>query len=98
MEFVGQGDADALGAEQAHQGFLVFEFRAGWVAEGIAAAAVVLLQHLFHVAVVFGGEAEFGADAFVAVFGHRLGHFDREAVEVEVVLVAVFLEPDAGGV
>ena len=32
------------------------------------------------------------------VFGHRLGHLDRQAVQVQVVLVAVVLEPDARGV
>jgi hypothetical protein len=33
----------------------------------------------------------------VQVFGEDLGHLDREAVLVEVILVAVLSEPFAGG-
>ena len=69
--------------------------RAGRIAERIAAAAIALRQHLLHVAGVLGGEAEFGADALVDVFGHRLGHLDRQPVQIEIVLVAVVREPVA---
>ena len=30
----------------------------------------------------------------MGVFGHGLGHFHRQAVQIEVVLVAVILEPE----
>ena len=36
---------------------------------------------------------KFGADALVDVFGHRFGHLDAQAVQVQVVLVPVLGEP-----
>ena len=70
--------------------------RARRIAERIARAAIALRQHLLHVAVVLAGEAQFGTDALVHVLRHRLRHLHRQAVQVEIVLVAVVLEPGAG--
>ena len=98
LPFVGERDPDPVCFQQAQDLFLVLEFRAGGVSERVSAAAVSLGEHFLHVAVVLAGEAEFGADAFMGVFRHGFGHLHGESVEVEVVLVPVFLEPDAGGV
>ena len=79
---------------------LVFELRAGRIAEGIARAAIALGEHLLHVAVILGGETQLGADALMGIFRHRLGHLHRQAVQIEIILVAVVLEPfarDVGG-
>src|SRR5262249_32224758 len=70
----------------------VGEVGAGGVAEGVAAAAIALLEHRLGVARLLGGKAQFAADALVDVFGQRLGHLDREAVLVEGILVAVLGE------
>ena len=93
-----QVHADAVGAEEGEQGGLVFQFGAGRVAEAVAAAAVALGEHLLHVAIVLGGIAQLGADALVGIFGHGLRDFDGEAVQIEIVLVSIVLEPDPGGV
>ena len=42
-------------------------------------------------------EAQFGADALVDVLGHRFGHLDSQAVQVQVVLVPVLGEPFVRG-
>src|SRR3546814_13732562 len=52
---------DLAGIEEAEKLVLVLQVRAGGIAEGVAAAAVALLEHLLHVAIVLGGEAELGA-------------------------------------
>src|SRR5438270_856712 len=97
LVFLAEADADLLGMQQLQQLLLVGEVRAGRVAEGIAAAAIALRQHLVVVARLFGGEAQFAADALVRVFGEGLGHLDREAVQIEVILIAVVGEPLAFG-
>ena len=58
-----QADADAFRAEQLEELALVGQVRARRIAEGIAAAAILLLQQAFHVAGLVGGEAKLGADA-----------------------------------
>jgi hypothetical protein len=40
------------------------------------------------VAGLVGGKAQFAADAFVELFSEGLGHLDREAVQVEIVVVS----------
>src|ERR1043166_5342375 len=55
-------DAAALGAQEREQAVLVREVGAGGIAEGIARAAIALLQELRHLAGVLVGEAELGAD------------------------------------
>src|SRR5688500_6420347 len=62
---LGQRDTDAVRLEQAEELLLVGEIGARGIAEGVAAAAVALVQHLVHRAGVLGGEAELAADAFV---------------------------------
>ncbi len=81
--------------QQRQQLLLVGEVGAGGIAEGIAAAAIALRKHRVVVARLLGGEAQFAADALVDVFGEGLGHLDREAVQIEVILVAVVGEPFA---
>jgi hypothetical protein len=88
-EVLSQGDGDGLGIEQFDDESAVFEVGACRVAEGIAGAAIPLLEELTGGGGVFAGEAKLGADAFVPEFSQRLGGFDAEAVEVEVILVFV---------
>src|SRR5690348_13622909 len=45
------------------------------------------------VARLLGGEAEFGADPLVDVFGQGFGHLDGESVKIELVKVAILAEP-----
>ena len=82
-----------LGAEQLEQHRLVGHVGAGRVAEGEARAAVALLEELAHLARVVAGDAELAADLAVDVLGEALGDLDRQAVQVQVVLVAVGGEP-----
>src|SRR3546814_16080070 len=77
---------DLAGIEEAEKLVLVLQVRAGGIAEGVAAAAVALLEHLLHVAIVLGGEAELGAAPLVHVFGHGLGHLRRHAVKIKRIL------------
>src|SRR5690348_13320181 len=95
LVFFRERDADVVGAQQCQELALVGEVGAGGVAKGVAAAAIALLQDRFGVAGLVGGEAQFAADALVDVFGEGLGHLDRKAVQVKVVLVAVVGEPFA---
>src|SRR6185312_12964959 len=85
LVFLAELDADRLGAEQRQELGLVGEVRAGRIAERVAAAAIALRQHLVVVARLLSRETELAADALVDVFGERLGHLDREAVQVQVV-------------
>src|SRR3546814_19120296 len=73
----------------------IFQLRAGRVAEGVARAAIALAEHGIEVAGVLVAEAELAPDPLVDILGQRLGHLDAEAVQVEVVLIAVILEPRA---
>src|SRR5260221_13283452 len=93
LVLLAEGDAHLVGAQQRKQLFLVAEIGTGGIAEGIAAAAIALVEHSVEIARLLGGEAELAADALVEIFGHRLGHLDREAVKIKVVLVAVLREP-----
>ena len=75
----------------------------GWIFEdeGYSGATLIrpALERLRDLAaevdvpVVLAGEAQFGADPLVRVLRHRLGHLDREAVQIEIVLIPVVLEP-----
>ena len=61
---------------------LVFEVRAGGVAEGVAAAAIGAAEELFDDFGVVFGEAALATDALVHHFGEGFGGFDGEAVKV----------------
>src|SRR5947209_7701540 len=50
LVFLTEADADLLGVQQLQELLLVGEVRAGRIAEGIAAAAIALRQHLVMVA------------------------------------------------
>ena len=95
LVLVGERDADLLGVQERQDLALVGEVRAGGIAEGIAAAAIALLQQRLDVARLVGGEAQLGADALVGLFGHRLRHLHRKPVEIEIILIAVLAEPFA---
>src|SRR6185437_13077722 len=95
LVLLGEHDADLVGAQQREKLFLVAEIGAGRIAEGIAAAAIALVEHGVEIARLLAGEAELAADALVQVFRHRLGHLDRKPVKIEVVLIAVLGEPFA---
>src|SRR5262245_42580199 len=62
LVLLAQGDADLLRPQQLQQLPLVAEIGAGRVAEGVAAAAIALVQHGVEVARLLGGEAELAAD------------------------------------
>src|SRR5205823_1043489 len=74
-EVFGEGDADFFGFEDLSDECAVFEVGAGWVAEGIAAAAVGLLEDLGDAGGIFGPEAEFLAHPLVPELGQGLGGF-----------------------
>ena len=87
LEVVALGEADAdvlLGLEELKDLGLVFEVGAGGVAEGVARAAVLLVEEVFDVGGVFGVDSKVDAHLFVHVFGEGFGGFDGETVEVEV--------------
>src|SRR6185437_15427076 len=53
-----------------HDAVLVAAIGAGRIAEGIAAAAIALVEHGVEIARLLAGEAELAADALVQVFRH----------------------------
>src|SRR5216683_8281313 len=63
LVLLAEGDADLVGAQQRQQLLLVAEIGTGGVAEGIAAAAIALVEHGVEIARLLGGEAELAADA-----------------------------------
>jgi hypothetical protein len=65
------------------------------VAERIPAAAVALGDYRLGVAGFLAGEAQLAGVYFWTYSGQRLSHPDREAVQTEVILVAVLGEPFA---
>src|ERR1043165_2248160 len=83
LEFFAQLDINARRREQLEELRLVFEVRAGGIAEAEARGLVALMKEpgeFFRVSVC---DAEFLADALVPEFGERLGWLHREAVKVE---------------
>ena len=79
LVFLAQRDADALRAQELHQRRLIFQPRAGGVAEAEAAALVALLEERLQLAGVAAADAKLGADLLVQVFGQCFGRFDAEA-------------------
>src|SRR5690606_15737409 len=75
-----QRDPDPLGVEQLEQLHLILEVGAGGVAERVAAALDVVLEHA--VERLVAADAERGADAGVPVLRERLGALDRQAVQL----------------
>src|ERR1051325_9901694 len=65
LVLIAERDPDLVGAQQLQNGPLIGEVRAGRVAEGIAAAAITLVQHLVMVTRLLGGKAQFAANALV---------------------------------
>ena len=85
-------DAEPVGAEQAGHGGVVLQIGARRIAPRVAPAAVLLAEQAADGRAVLGGEAPLLADAVVPVLGQRLGHLHAEAVQHQVVLVAVLGE------
>ena len=73
LELFGQAQADPLGVEQRPDFDLVFQSRAGRVAEAVARALVALLEDALEAAVVVVGYAQLHADLFVQILGDGLG-------------------------
>ena len=82
-------EAEAGAVEELPGLLVVLQVRAGRVAARVAAAAVLLAEQAVEVGAVLVGEAPLLADAVVPELGQGLGHLDAEAVEQQVVLVAV---------
>src|SRR4051794_20034384 len=93
---LGAAHADAVGVEQLGHLGVVLEVRTGRVAPGVAAAPELLAEQAQQARTVLAAEAPFGPDAGVPVLGQRLGQLHPEAVQEEVVLVAVLGEQPGG--
>ena len=87
----GEGDADFLGMQKLDDQGAVFEVGAGGVAEGVARAAVALVEEVGDFVGIFAGMTELLADALVPEFGQGLGGFDAETVKIQILLVFVGL-------
>src|SRR5262245_61247980 len=85
-------DAEPVGTQQARHGGVVLEIGARRVAPRVATTAVLLPEQTPHGGTVLLDEAPLRPDAPVPVLGEGFGHLDTEAVEQEIVLVAVLGE------
>src|SRR5579872_5055124 len=92
---LGEAHPDRFRLKERQELALVGEVGTGGIAEGIAAAAIGLAQHLLDVARFLAGKTEFGTDALMDEFVHYFGRLHRETVEIEVILIAVLREPSA---
>jgi len=73
-----------LRLQQAKYLRLVLEIGARWVAEGVARAAISLMEKVGDARRVVGGDAEELAGLLVRKLGEGFGGFHREAMQVEV--------------
>src|SRR5438270_7515356 len=73
LKFFAQLNADARRVEQLEEFRLVFEVRAGRVAEAEARALVALVEEFRKLRGVAAGYPQLFADALVPEFGERLG-------------------------
>ena len=71
---------------------LVFQVRAGRVAEAVARPPVALPEDAREVGRILARDAQLLPDPLVPELGQRLGRLHRQAVEVQVVGVVVLLE------
>lgn len=86
---IGQGDADPLTVEQSKQLGLVFEVGTSGIAEAIARTLVTLREEPLDLLRIFACDPQLFADPLVPQLRKRLGGFDAEPVEVQVVLVVI---------
>src|ERR1051326_6948716 len=85
LEGVCKADADGLlGMQQREELGLVFEVGAGRVSEGVARAAVLLVEEVGDARGVVLGDAELFSDFLVHKFGEGFGGFNAESVAIEV--------------
>ncbi len=66
---------------------LVFEIRAGRIAEGIARSLILLMEEVANVRGIFARNAQLFAHLLMVEFGERLGRFHAQAVEIEIARV-----------
>src|ERR1700729_4364630 len=80
---------DAVGAQELGALGVVLQVGTGRVTPGVTATPVLLAEQAAERRAVLADEAPFFPNAAMPVFGQGFGHLDAQAVQVEVVLVAV---------
>src|SRR5258706_5075995 len=73
-----------LRVEQGEEFGLVFQMRTRGISEGIARAAIFLVEEVANVRRVFTRDAEFFAHLFVMIFGEGFGGLDAQSMQVEI--------------
>ncbi len=100
MSLLRQAEPNLLSPEEAYQRLLVLKTLLVQIVERVATAAISPLEHPIDVAIVLGSLVALGSDPLVHVLGHGFDELDRKPMQIELVLIAVGLEPgvrDVGG-
>src|SRR3990172_326837 len=92
LVFFGEKYSDSLRFEKLEELCLVLEAGASCIAEAVPGTLIPLTKQPFDLLCIPAGDPEFLPDTFMEQFGHRLGAFNAQAVEIEVVFVLVRIE------
>src|SRR6266542_131840 len=98
LVFLGQFDPDPPRIQQLEDLGLLLQVRASGVPERVSRPPVAQVEERLHLLGVLVGDAQLLADALVPVLGERLGHLDGDAVQLQVLAVAVGVEQLGGRV